>query len=123
MASGLFFLLFLFLSSCTVSAVQVDVFTVVYQRFDSLVSGSSFLHELLYSQQEDVFFKTTYTSNLSLSSAACPRGEGHLVPGGGSDGADSGQQPVHGVPQSAGHPQGQGLPAEEVRGHTQLLSF
>lgn len=52
---------------------------------------------------------------LSPLSTASPGSEGHTVPDRGSDGAALGQQPVLCLPESAGHPQRQGLLTEEVR--------
>lgn len=95
--------------------MQVDAFTVVYHKFDSLVSDSqnclSFLDKL------DKYFSSHHISAPLLCSTAGKRSEGNLIQDGRSDGAASSQQPVPRLPEPAGHPQRQGFLTEKVRNH------
>lgn len=106
------------------SAVQVDVFTVVYKKLDSLVSGklnclgflsTNFLDKGVLNQSYLIFCSLVYCT-------AGKGGERNFRPDGGSDGADSGQHPVSCLPEPASYPQRQGFPTEKVSTHTILYN-
>lgn len=94
------------------SAVQVDVFTVVYKRFDSLVRVLNLQKRPL----NNLVWFHIFSPHL-----LCPvdrkRSEENVVPAAGSDGAGSGQHPFPCVPEPAGHPQRQGFLKDKVSCH------
>lgn len=98
------------------SAVQVDVFTVTYKRFDSLVSRNG----TVPSSPVNLLLNESghFSPHCSLlSSTDCKRNEGNLVVNGGSDGAETSQQPVPSLSELAGHLQRQSFLTEKVRNH------